>query len=480
MATRQYIGARYVIKVYENTQDAGSAEWESGTSYEPLTMVTYQNSSYLSKKAVPSTVGNPASNNEYWVITGAYNGQIASLQNQIDEINSTIEDVPELLYKEYITNGVTKYNYNGYCIYVTEVEKGAKPKVFGTAVGFFDMTNLVNELDASILINASLYNLATERPVGNIISDGTIISNAPLGGGEQCVAFKDDGKMECFAGDYSTSELINNGFNNAVCAWGSIIKNGTVDSASIATMTPADDTSQQNIAIDSDNNYYIITTSYNCPLNMTQIAQWILTEIPTVVTAASLDGGGSVATYVNGIQINAISDTAHSSGRNCNGVIYFEAKNKDKSDGSLLSLSRSIQLMKNYFNPVMIVNDYNNETYASGINIKKLFVHQVGSIVMGHCVINVSSEYAGGWVDITDYMLPRIDGGGTMFPIIGAYGKPDSIRTGRISIENKPGNSQKLDFGAKIMINVPVDSPTINMGDFDVVFMYVTKQDKYM
>ena len=90
MATRQYIGARYVIKVYQNSQTAGSAEWEADTSYEPLTMVTYQNSSYLSKKSVPATVGNPATNTAYWVITGAYNGQIATLQSQINSIKEIV------------------------------------------------------------------------------------------------------------------------------------------------------------------------------------------------------------------------------------------------------------------------------------------------------------------------------------------------------------------------------------------------------
>lgn len=92
--TRQYIGARYVTKVYENSQNPSSAEWENGVEYEPLTMVTYQNSSYLSKKTVPVTVGDPASNGTYWVQTGYYNGQITSLQEQINAINdnfSTME-----------------------------------------------------------------------------------------------------------------------------------------------------------------------------------------------------------------------------------------------------------------------------------------------------------------------------------------------------------------------------------------------------
>ena len=86
---RQYIGARYVFKIYENSQDPSSAEWEVGVTYEPLTIVTYLNSTYASKKDVPGSVGNPAANPQYCIVTGAYNGQIATLQQQIDTINNT-------------------------------------------------------------------------------------------------------------------------------------------------------------------------------------------------------------------------------------------------------------------------------------------------------------------------------------------------------------------------------------------------------
>lgn len=86
----QYIGARYVTKVYENTISPNSAEWQSNVTYEPLTMVTYNNSSYLSKKEVPATVGNPAENSEYWVVTGNYNGQIANLDRRVDNVEESI------------------------------------------------------------------------------------------------------------------------------------------------------------------------------------------------------------------------------------------------------------------------------------------------------------------------------------------------------------------------------------------------------
>lgn len=90
MAVRQYIGARYVLKIYENSQDPQSAEWEAGVSYEPLTMVNYNNSSYISRKDVPATVGNPVANPSYWALSGLYNGQIANLQQQVNELTDDV------------------------------------------------------------------------------------------------------------------------------------------------------------------------------------------------------------------------------------------------------------------------------------------------------------------------------------------------------------------------------------------------------
>lgn len=99
----QYIGARYVVKIYENSSDPSSAEWEANKNYEPLTMVTYNMGSYLSKKNVPASVGNPAQNKEYWAQTGFYNGQImqlqenvANLQEDVGTLESNTSDLPTI------------------------------------------------------------------------------------------------------------------------------------------------------------------------------------------------------------------------------------------------------------------------------------------------------------------------------------------------------------------------------------------------
>lgn len=108
----QYIGSRYVPKIYENSIDPSSPEWESGRSWEPFIIVTYNLDSYISKKMIPSTVGDPSTAPEYWARFGFYSGQIASLQAQIDAIRS-LNTISEL-------NGSTQFaegdiiHVNGY------------------------------------------------------------------------------------------------------------------------------------------------------------------------------------------------------------------------------------------------------------------------------------------------------------------------------------------------------------------------------
>lgn len=85
---RQYIGARYVPKFYEN--EDGTFTWESGVQYEPLTIVKYSTNTYVSKKLVPSTVGSPNLNTEYWALTGDYNGAVVALQQTVNSLQTDV------------------------------------------------------------------------------------------------------------------------------------------------------------------------------------------------------------------------------------------------------------------------------------------------------------------------------------------------------------------------------------------------------
>lgn len=99
---RQYIGARYVPKVFNNN---GSNEWVSGIAYEPLTIVTYLENSYTSVKPVPSTVGAPNVNTEYWACTGNVQGIIGTLDDRLSTAESEIIDLQNLtigVHKRYV------------------------------------------------------------------------------------------------------------------------------------------------------------------------------------------------------------------------------------------------------------------------------------------------------------------------------------------------------------------------------------------
>lgn len=91
---RQYIGARYVPILV--------GAWDRNKSYEALTIVQTNNSSYTSKKPVPP--GIDISNTEYWVLTGNYNGQVEEYRqaaetaiNGVNEINGKLANYDKIV-----------------------------------------------------------------------------------------------------------------------------------------------------------------------------------------------------------------------------------------------------------------------------------------------------------------------------------------------------------------------------------------------
>lgn len=85
--TRQYVGARYVPKF------ADPIAWNINRSYEALTIVTYLNNSYTSKKPVPANTD--ISNSEYWALTGNYNGQVESYRQETEAVKNEVDKLKE-------------------------------------------------------------------------------------------------------------------------------------------------------------------------------------------------------------------------------------------------------------------------------------------------------------------------------------------------------------------------------------------------
>ena len=75
MATKQYIGSRYV-PIF-----ADPIEWDKNGTYEPLTIVLHQGSSYTSRQYVPS--GVDITDDTYWALTGNYNAQVEQYRREV-------------------------------------------------------------------------------------------------------------------------------------------------------------------------------------------------------------------------------------------------------------------------------------------------------------------------------------------------------------------------------------------------------------
>lgn len=206
MSVIQYVGARYVPKFFEGA--GGSSEWVSGVAYEPLTIVTYLNSSYTSKKQVPVGIGSPNLNPNYWVNTGNYNEQVEEYREIVDELSVEVEGIADDV--ETI-NFKTSY-------YVTPEEFGA------VGDGVTDDTNAFRDAleggNKTIILGAGKTYFVTDYL---IVESNTIID---LNGGK----IKTNYRHLFYNFDPTGVYLLYSAFGN-IC-----IKNGYIEGGSISAV----------------------------------------------------------------------------------------------------------------------------------------------------------------------------------------------------------------------------------------------------
>ena len=89
MAMREYVGARYVPIFADPTQ------WDITLKYEPLTVVTDNGASYVSRRYVPE--GIQLTNTDYWILWADYNAQLQQLINEVDTFDGRIDDLEDAL-----------------------------------------------------------------------------------------------------------------------------------------------------------------------------------------------------------------------------------------------------------------------------------------------------------------------------------------------------------------------------------------------
>lgn len=191
-----YVGHRYVPKIY--------GEWNKEETYEGLSIVTFQGSSYTSKKRVP--VGVDILNTEYWTVTGNYNAQVEQYRQDVRDLESRVnselgqmnESISEIEEKKLDT---ISFNVFKMKIERSIDERGLNVKTLGATGG--------TELDNSQIIQDAIKYIA---------DDGTLTDTLYIPKGKYKVdkELKLDGWGFNIVGDGRYSEIIAGNVNRAI------------------------------------------------------------------------------------------------------------------------------------------------------------------------------------------------------------------------------------------------------------------------
>ena len=164
---RQYVGARYVPKF------ADPVAWTRGTSYEAMTIVTYNNSSYTSKIPVPATVGDPADNPDYWALTGNYNAQVEQYRQETETVsNNLTTEITNLKNADTALQGQITTTENNLNTEIT-IRKNAD-----TTLQDQITTEITNRETVDATLQHNIDAESTERQTANNILQGNISSEA--------------------------------------------------------------------------------------------------------------------------------------------------------------------------------------------------------------------------------------------------------------------------------------------------------------
>lgn len=194
MAVLQYVGARYVLKFFDDGK--GGMEWEGNRYYEALTAVSYRDSTYISRVPVPNTIGAPPENGEYWILMGSFNGWIKQLQEDMIAVKSDISELQS-------ESGATETEVDSLRTSLTTVTAQVE-SLDGEMVALTgQVTSLDNELDsvdAKVESIANFIDIRRFGAVGDGVADDTAAFSAAM-------ASSQPGAIYVPAGSYKISEL---------------------------------------------------------------------------------------------------------------------------------------------------------------------------------------------------------------------------------------------------------------------------------
>lgn len=156
--------------------------------------------------------------------------------------------------------------------------------------------------NATVCVNAGVYNIDTKYPVGSLIKDSQILYTAmPTDDKYQYLGIKGDGSVKVYPRTTTPEAMLNDGVVDATCIFGSLILDGVAVPQTDLRVEP-----RQSIGFDQEGNILIITcegrTSENLGMSYDDLAR--LHYKHGSYNAYILDGGGSSSTVIRGVKQN--------------------------------------------------------------------------------------------------------------------------------------------------------------------------------
>lgn len=156
--------------------------------------------------------------------------------------------------------------------------------------------------NATVCINAGVFDVATKKPLGFLIKDGVIITQGSIGDEKYgYLALNKKGDYRYYPETATPSRILADGFTDAVCIFNDLVRDGIGVEQTDDRLEP-----RQSIGFTMDGDIIIVTCdgrdNVSMGMSYTNLAQIHLGL--NCVNAFILDGGGSASTVLHGVKQN--------------------------------------------------------------------------------------------------------------------------------------------------------------------------------
>ena len=146
-----YVGHRYVPKIM--------GEWDKAETYEGLSIVTNEGTSYTSKKRVPK--GIDILNEEYWVVTGNYNAQIEEYRKDVREVEKEVNKKAD---QTFVDSEIERLEQKDKNLTTQLAQTTTKTEGFISSSSFNSLQEAINEAGRTgqkLIVSPGTYTLTT-------------------------------------------------------------------------------------------------------------------------------------------------------------------------------------------------------------------------------------------------------------------------------------------------------------------------------